>query len=133
MGAVGVKELAEEHADFYMGKGSRQLGARWVETVWSPDIEIRISAFDGVRTRDDWVASHAPAPSPGSSASNDRQVSRTRIDRIHVAEDSFVLQGSVTGPDGAPVPLCLVFEVRDGMCVTMYEYLDVNRLLAAQG
>ena len=129
---MSVKELAEEHADFYMGKGSRQLGARWVETVWSPDIEIRISAFDGVRTRDDWVTSHTQAATMRSSAAGDRPVSRTRIDRIHVAAASFVLQGSVTGPDGAPVPLCLVFEVRDGKCVTMYEYLDVNRLLAAQ-
>jgi hypothetical protein len=132
MGPLSVKELAAAHADFYMGKGSQQLGARWVETVWAPDIEIRVSAFDGVRTRHDWVASHTPAVTPSPQTVGDRPASRTHIDRIHVAEDSFVLQGWVAASDGTPVPLCLVFEVRDGECVTMYEYLDVKRLLAAQ-
>jgi hypothetical protein len=132
MGKLTVRELADEHAAFYMGKGSTDLGARWVETVWSPEIEIRISAFEGVRTRDDWVGSHTPKPPVDGSTATERPASRTRIDRIHVAEDSFVLQGSVGGPDGTSIPLCLVFEVRDGKCVTMYEYLDVSRLMPVQ-
>jgi hypothetical protein len=117
-----LEELAQHHVDFYRGKGSAGLGARWVETVWAPDVEIRVNSL-GPRTRDEWIASHTPA---SASQASEPQASKTSIDRVMVADDGFVLQGSVAGFADVPIALCMVFAVVDGVVVRMDEYLGVT-------
>ena len=138
--ATDLREVAEAHAAFFTGRAGSDLAERWVETVWSPDIEIRVNSVDQVRTRDDWIASHSPPPaaagreSSGTAASAPpRRTSRVQIDRVHVTVDSFVLQGSIAGGSDARLPLCLVFAVSDGVVVRMDEYIGMTVPTAPPG
>jgi hypothetical protein len=119
-----IRRLAEQHVEFYSGRPSSPDGTRWVEQVWAPDIEIWVNVADQPTTRDQWIQSHS------AGAGVDWNPVRLQVEHVHVAEQSFVLQVTLTGLGSTPIPICLVFAVQDGKVIRIHEYLDASKLAA---
>jgi hypothetical protein len=119
-----VRRLAEQHVEFYSGRQISPDGTRWVEQVWAPDIEIWVNIADQPTTRDQWIQSHSPG------AGVDWNPVRLKVEHLHVAEESFILQVTLTGLAPTAIPICLVFAVKDGKVIRINEYLDASKLAA---